>query len=159
MILADKLESLSVGEGCFHRFEAAEAARKGRLFLSGDGSAGVLLVNLQSLPDEVLEKFLTTFAEGRKAHANRATSQLAGLCAHIHSPKDRLLIVDFKCPQDEVNKLIVISFSRGFLNLPSANLVNGGPHWNVFFNRQWAEAVKAPKIKAFALEKLKPSHS
>lgn len=137
-----------------HHSEAIEALASGRLFISGCMSAPVLLVGLNSLPEERLSRFLLAFAEGRKAHANAAVRELAGCSASITKSPKGCFVIDFSVAATAANGLRVVAGARGMQTIPTVNVVNGGPHWLVIVNRKFADEISSatnPKLRAWAI--------
>ena len=65
---------------------AVKALSEGTVFLSGEGAKGVLIVGLQRLQDDILERFCSAL-EGRKTEANYALLTLDGVRAKVRKNK------------------------------------------------------------------------
>jgi len=130
-----------------------KAEEEGKVFLSGEGAKGVLVVGLDALPPERREAFLSALT-AEKARANEALLQLDGCRGHIRRNKaGTCWVIDLGAADGEVLYGWQTGPRETRFSGPRLPVTNGGGHWVGLLGGGLAiDAGKSPKGAA-ALER------
>jgi hypothetical protein len=165
-----RLERVSTDEAhrrWFHLsgiLRAIEALTKGRIFLSGEGAKGVLILGLNRLPDEAVERFCAALSLP-KAKSNSALRALDGVRAHVRKNRaDTCWVIEidptgpplFAWPAGRLPDGRPWETTDGTtvrLAGPRLPVTNGGAHWVGVINATTPiDPVRSPMAAAFVAE-------